>query len=81
MHISLEEFPKDIQESYKESLSVGDTLYFLRFGKDEPKTKGLNLVRGMSLVSWEQVETKQELKLKVRLDPVQYQMDLVDLAI
>ena len=56
-------------------------MYMMRFGKKDPKTKGLKLVRGMSLASWEEVENKAELRLKVQLDSVQYQTDLVDLAV
>ena len=37
----------------------------MRFGKKDPKTKGLKLVRGMSLASWEETENKAELRLKV----------------
>ena len=70
VRISLEEFPKEIQESYKESLKVGDTLYALRFAKHDQQTKGLNLARGMKLGSWEQVEGQHELRLRVSLDPV-----------
>ena len=62
-------------------MKEGDTLYMMRFTKKDPKTKGLKLVRGMSLASWEPIEGKSELRLKVKLDSVQYQMDLVDLAV